>query len=132
MVYYAIATYDGRTLRHFGVPGMRWGHRKSPEKAYARDVRKLAKMDEKIGKKELKSKKLAYKAAKIQARGNYKKGFKKDAKSKKIAFKAEKMRAKVSKKLAKMEKKYKDVSVSQLNSADVETAKKLATRYLRG
>lgn len=132
MIYYAVATYGGNELYHFGKKGMKWGVRNAPEKAYAKDVRKLNRMDKKIGKRELKSKKLAYKAAKLQARGNFKKGMKIEAKSKKLAFKAEKMRAKASKKISKMEKKYKDVPVSQLNSADVESAKALANRYLRG
>jgi hypothetical protein len=113
---------------------------KDPAAAYSHRIKKLSKLDKKVGKYDYASAKLAYKASKQKLKAdssfgsdkNYRKASKYEAKAAKKAFKSEKMKAKIAKSISKLEKKYKDVPVSELNSADVEMAKKLAARYLRG
>lgn len=85
---------DQSELMHYGVLGMKWGIRKDPDKAYAKSIKKLRRLDsahakaaarvEKMQKKgyEAKSAKLANKAAKLSS------------KSAKLSYKAAKLERK--------------------------------------
>lgn len=141
MVYYAMATYDRSYLAHYGRKGMKKGMHifgKDPAASYGHRIKKLSKMDKKVGKYELKARKYELKAAKQNLKAakalggdkNYKKALKLKAKAAKANYKAEKTKKKIAKKLTKLNKKYSDVS--SINSADLDQAKKLANRYLRG
>lgn len=122
-------------LYHFGVPGMRWGHRKMTASYYSKKVRKLNKLDKKARKQELKAQKFEYKSAKLQDR-NSTRAAKKSAKYKDKANTAATRAAKATKKGAKiyqkLERRMQNTPVSDLRQRDLEDAKRFAYRYLGG
>lgn len=141
MVYYAVATYNSPYLAHYGRKGMKKGMHifgKDPAASYGHRIKKLNKMDKKVGKLELKARKYELKAAKQNMKAakafggdqNYKKALKFKAKAAKANYKAEKTKKKIAKKLTKLERKYSNIS--DINPADLEQAKKLSSRYMRG
>lgn len=122
-------------LYHFGVPGMRWGHRKNPAHYYAKRVKKLNRLDKKYRKMNLKSKKMDYKSAKLEYKGSERalvKSAKYKDKASKLARKAEKAKSKGIKVYNKLEKKMRNVPLSDLGQLDLESARRFADRYING
>lgn len=133
MANYRIIRSD--ELYHFGVPGMRWGHRKISASGAARSVRKLRKYDKTVHKQTRKAIKYNYKSSKLENR-NSARAMKKSAKFKdkanKAAARASKARSKGIKVYQKLEKRMANTPVENLRTRDVEEAKKFAAIYLRG
>ena len=132
-MYYKVIRSE--ELYHFGVPGMRWGHRKMTASYYAKKVRKLNKLDKKAQKQDLKAMKYDYKSTKLERRNStraVKKSAKFRDKSNKAADRAAKAKAKGVKLYQKLERKMQNTPVSDLRQRDLEDAKRFAYRYLGG
>ena len=126
MAYYRIVRHD--ELYHFGVPGMRWGHRKMTASYYAKKVRKLNKLDKKARKNDLKTKKYDYKSTKLEKKNSVRAS----KKSAKYRDKSTKAKAKGIKIYQKLERRMVNTPVSELRQRDLEDAKRFAYRYLGG
>lgn len=74
-------------LEHYGVVGMRWGVRKDKDKAYAKSMKKLSKLDEKVQKKKEKSDKYSAKADRKSAKSKIVRSYRKSRKLEKKAHK---------------------------------------------
>lgn len=122
-------------LYHFGVPGMRWGHRKISAYGAAKSVRKLRRLDKKYHKQTLKAQKFNYKSARLENRNSVramKKSSKFKDKANKAATRAAKAKSKGIKVYQKLEKRMANTPIENLRTRDVEEAKKFAAIYLRG
>ena len=88
-------------LKHYGVPGMKWGVRRNPQKAYAKASKKLQKLDDKVTKFEKKADKASVKADKKAASH-----FSSDDAKVEAAVNAREKAARLSKRVTKAKKWY--------------------------
>ena len=120
-------------LYHFGVPGMRWGHRKLSVRGAAKSARKLRKLDKRIHKQTLRAAKFNYKSARLENRNSVramKKSAKFKEKANKAAARAAKAKVKGIKVYQKLEKRMANTPIDSLRTRDIEEAKKFAAIYL--
>lgn len=130
-MYYTVI-YDDE-LYHFGVRGMKWGHRKISTEGAMKGVHKLNKIDAKIHKQNLKAKKFEYKSSKFEkkdTRRSRKKSVRFKVKANKAAARAQKAKEKGIKLYQKLEARMANTPVNELRDRDVEDAKKFAALYL--
>lgn len=119
MSNYVIRRQSEDELYHYGVPGMRWGFRKNPERALQKTVRQLEKYGQKAekgakrasdrnrykqAKLQRKATKYALKSQRVRAANNRKLFRMSDAKAGKKMLKYDKKAAKYADKSAKMAK----------------------------
>lgn len=132
-------------LYHFGVPGMKWGHRKTPmtSQKYSSRVKKLRKLEDRYTRFNSKASELNYKAASKRA-SSTRRFFNSEARSAKLnneAIKLEKRVAKLQRDANRARRKgvkiYKKTmkqlngaKLSDFNKDDIAYAEKFAARYI--
>lgn len=133
-----------KELYHFGVPGMRWGHRKAiTSETYSKKIKKIRKLETKASKLSSKSAELNYKAKSRFASANRRFfnpavrrdimsrfAYRTDKKAAKMARDADRAKRKGVKIYKKLEKRLADVTVSDFNKEDLAYARKFAARYI--
>ena len=131
-------------LYHFGVPGMRWGHRKPvTAKQYSRKIRKIRDLEERSKKRSARAAELNAKSAKSQASATRRffndeerqlRMIRQSNRERKRAAKAERgaMRAirKGQRIYKRLQKRMVDADLSTFNKSDLEYGKAYAQRYL--
>ena len=131
-------------LYHFGVPGMRWGHRKAmTADVYSKKIKKLRKLESRYTKYGSKAAELNYKAKSRFASAN-RRFFNNEERSARVArqsYRLEKRAAKAQrdsdrakrkgiKLYKKLEKRMANATISDFNKEDLAYAQKFAARYI--
>lgn len=131
-------------LYHFGVPGMRWGHRKAmTAETYSKKVKKLRKLETRANKLNSRSKELGYRAKKAYASANRRffnnedraaivsrKSYRLEKRAAKASRDADRATRKGVRLYKKLEKRMAGVNISDFSKEDLAYAEKFASRYI--
>ncbi len=106
-------------LKHFGVVGMRWGHRKNPSAIFARASRKADKLKFKAAKVNKKVGSLTEKRSKYQSKGYEEKADKLTSKLEKATAKRDKREIKADKWMRSMASTFSLTKMSEIEEEDL-------------
>lgn len=119
-------------IRHYGVIGMRWHHRKNPSEAFGKASRKADALKFKTAKVNRKIGKLTEKRSKYQAKGYIEKADKVASKIEKATAKRDKREIKADKWMRSMASAFKQTKMSEIAEEDLAAGRDYISMLRKG